>query len=262
MVFLGPGRSCLHPARSAEGAWQINSGQHSGDYRPGQHWPVQSEAGNQIAFGACPPSRNPILRAQRGARVLPTGSLGPRRGRPPRQLSRPAPDYRRGPTLRPQAQHSPTSHPSSPKLPSLYSFDWHLGWVLSFRSFSMGFPASGFLLVLCSKVSVFALEAALLRPTSPAVPTRPPLRGCLAVPSAPCSPSPPVAGPAPKFAPQTASLRCSKGGPGDLPLFSPSLRVGAGAWGPAPTLEATKLPLPSSRSPVTQTLLDLGVPKS
>lgn len=114
MVFLGPGWSCLHPARSAEGAWQINSGQHSGDYRPGQHWPVQSEAGNQIAFGACPPSRNPILRAQRGARVLPTGSLGPRRGRPPPAAFSPGSGLSTG-------THAPAAGSALPHIPPKFS---------------------------------------------------------------------------------------------------------------------------------------------
>lgn len=100
---------------------------------------------------------------------------------------------------------------------------------LSFLSFSMGFLASGFL-VLCSKVSVFAPESALLRLTSlaariqlrPGVPSTP----CLLPP--PRAPSPLVAWPSSQVCAPVCLAPLLRGRPGrsDHPPSSWSLRVG------------------------------------
>lgn len=75
-----------------------------------------------------------------------------------------------------------------------------------------------------------------------------------------CPPSPLVASPAPKFAPLTASLRCSERGQGVSTFRSPP---GAGAWRPALTLEAATLPPSPHRVPLSPPApLDSGATRS
>lgn len=106
-----------------------------------------------------------VLFARRGARVLPPSGWG-RRGSG-RLGHLPAPDsgQRRGPALWPQAPPPP-----SPSDCFLYGFGLGLGRARSpfCDSVRASRSVSGFLCVLCSWASVFAPEAALPRPTSPA----------------------------------------------------------------------------------------------
>lgn len=111
---------------------------------------LSSQAGDRRASGARPLSGNletPILLAQGG--ILPTGSVETPKGGLPRRLARAG--------LRADGQGPAALHPQAPMLPHLppgfpqatvsvqFRFVSRPG-SLSFQSFSMGFPASGFLL--------------------------------------------------------------------------------------------------------------------
>ncbi|XP_057407364.1 uncharacterized protein LOC130708707 [Balaenoptera acutorostrata] len=217
-----------------------------------------SRAGDRGASGARPPSRNretPILLVRRGA---PAHWRRQGEGRPGSLV---APGSWQWTGTRAPATGSDAPRPASLQRLSLYSFDLCLGRVrFAFGHFlwasrplgsswppAPSFPFSLRRLPSCGQPH---------RPRGPGL-----RRECAGgVPLALCPPSPLVASPAPKFAPQTASLRSSERGRGVSTSRSPP---GAGAWRPALTLEAATLPPSPHRVPLSPPApLDSGATQS